>query len=263
MEVCKQSESIQELTSRIFLDVCSIERLNHWKFISIEDHIILWYSKDLGYFYTDLEYHMLFDAFFPFATPFSDGQAIIFFSNMPCILDVRDQTITTIPKEIDFNHCRKNIVHGNIASFHKDYGKWGSYTFCKDTFFLDIPFLWDRLEFSRYPDYVYGGNQTEAYLIKFCATLVYRFHKLYFSSISKFDQMRSVNLNFYKEKTVLGGFDTSSLGQELSKPIDIRDQYFNENLETNYGYEIPNIIDSNIKNYELVKGIYLKKDKKF
>lgn len=295
--------NIRTLKLGVEKEISSLEKFSDCQFLGVEDQIILWKSKERGYFYTDLEYRPLFHTSFSYATPFSDGQAIVYYQHVPCILNIRDLTITSIPPQINYKNCRSNIVHGNLASFCWEKGKWGSYVLCDDTFYEDVPFLWDRLEFSRYPNFAYGGNHTSVYpeihidicfswtpqygtfisanniseykrLCKMeepnefrnCSTSVYRFHKMYFSNEEKFQKMCSLNPIFYSQAFVPGTIYnprndfSQSFKKVLSTPVDLRDSYFQEDLNCDFGYDYFTDIDPNLDHYQYVRGIYLEKN---
>lgn len=258
----KLKQNVEFLQNKLANFGCSIENLlqnKNIELIDIEDNIVLWKAKDKGYFYTDLDLNQLFGCYFDFATAFSNGQAIICFNEKNSIIDINNLTITEIPSEIDFDNCSKKIVHGNLAVFDKAKGKWGSirYDQSEGIYLSDIPFIWDRLEFSRYEHFVYGGfnttlgntisnslsaNYNSVDLDRFdefnylndieckndyvsCYTQVYRFHKKNFYNTRDFNMaiecLRRINPHIMEQKCVIGRVHSphDKLGEKLKDEL--------------------------------------------
>lgn len=305
----KLRENLCEMVDKLKIFGITSELLDnsHVYFLGVEDGIALWLSEDKGYFYTDMELNLLFDRYFDYATPFSAEQAVVYFDHEWRILDVNDVTITEIPSEIDLKKGR-TMVNGNIATFDDRFGKWGSFKYdSKDhSFTWDLPFIWDRLEFSRHERFAYAGCDTyvseresidgahsltsnyggiisgrdkaeydrlrrmeESRSYRTCYTTVYRLPIEYFKDMNifkcKLESLKRESGYLLESRKVIGKlYDLrndidSALKKELASKIDIRDDYFSDELETR-SFDIKcRVKEKRLSNYKLVNGIYREK----
>ncbi len=123
---------------------------------SVEENILLWAidSPTFGllYTYSNIKGNLLFQSIlFQYATPFSNHCALVKEINGSWyILNTFKQEIVKVPiEDMPWQNIRP-LNNGNLALFNLD-NQWGSYYFDaeENTFCMDIPFIWDALEFSK------------------------------------------------------------------------------------------------------------------
>ena len=199
------------------------------------------------------------------------------------------------------------MVNGNITTFDERFGKWGSFKYDskEHSFTWDLPFIWDRLEFSRHERFAYAGCDTyvseresidgahsltsnyggiisgrdkeeydrlrrmeESRSYRTCYTNVYRLPVESFRDINLFkSQIELMKHNLLEWRKVVGriynpqnNFD-SALKKELASKIDIRDDYFADELEMSSFDMECQVKEMRLSNYKLVNGIYREKSK--
>ena len=227
--------------------------------IGLDEMKALWQEHYIGrtsldnYYYTDLCGNLLFDGYgFDYATLFSDNKAVVKISGKMFVLDIEKKELVEIPDDLNWKNLN-GFRNGNLAVFDKDAKHWGSYYYNSDEkgFVLDIPFIWDALEFSRKVDDVYVGKskiiQTEPYDVQtkwdersFAVQIIaLQLNKKNAYDLKNYEYL----VNFYKtsiEQNVLRYIQEPYDGLEVTyakiieTPYNLSDYYFEEEYKTEF-----------------------------
>lgn len=181
--------------------------INNIFFEGVTENIVLWsveccsykYKNKYMYVYTDIEGNILFDnLFFDFAILFSNRCAFVITDEynpkiQNFVLDIERKQVITIP--VKFKSIG-NIVDNNIPVLDSKTKKWGSYVLDLKSgkWSHKIPFIWDKLAFSRNKKMYMVGLKKLVVIIQI---LIIRYIAIWFQTTISVFHIKDIELLFY------------------------------------------------------------------